>query len=195
MGAVQRYDAFGSLLPGRNYSSGSYRFGFNTQEKDDEIYGATGTSYTAEFWQYDPRTARRWNTDPVDKPWMSPYHAFSNKPIWNIDPNGANDHKYDVDDQGNVTLIERTDKEYDEVYFNDPEGCGTPLILNDQSIMPQLMKPDFITRNSPRTDPVLKHARTIERMQSTLSTPWPTTHALNGIFKALKGRIAQEPSS
>jgi RHS repeat-associated protein len=102
------YEPFGSLLPGRNYSSGSYRFGLNGQEKDDEVYGATGTSYTAEFWQYDPRTGRRWNMDPVDKPWMSPYHAFSNKPILNVDPNGANDSPiYDkageflgTDDQG-----------------------------------------------------------------------------------------------
>jgi hypothetical protein len=42
-----------------------------------------------------------------------------------------------------VTLIERTDKDYDEVYFNDPEGCTNPVILKDQSIMPQLMKPDL----------------------------------------------------
>ena len=47
----------------------NYRFGFNGQEKDDEIFGSTGTSYTAEFWQYDARIGRRWNVDPVDKPW------------------------------------------------------------------------------------------------------------------------------
>lgn len=34
------YDAFGSLLRGRNFSSSSYRFGLNGQEKDDEVYGA-----------------------------------------------------------------------------------------------------------------------------------------------------------
>ena len=33
----QGYEAFGSLLPGRNYSSGSYRFGFQGQDKDDEV--------------------------------------------------------------------------------------------------------------------------------------------------------------
>jgi hypothetical protein len=84
--SAQGYEAFGALLPGRNYSADSYRFGFNGQDKDDEINGATGTSYTAEFWQYDPRVGRRWNMDPVDKPWMSPYHAFSNKPIGTLTP-------------------------------------------------------------------------------------------------------------
>lgn len=57
------------------------------------MYGE-GNSYTAEFWQYAPRTGRRWNIDPVTKPWTSPYHAFSNRPILNVDPNGAFDDKY-----------------------------------------------------------------------------------------------------
>ncbi len=77
------------IQPGRNFNSSEYRFGFNGQEKDDEISGV-GNSYTAEFWQYDARLGRRWNIDPVDKAWMSSYHAFSNKPIFNVDPNGAN---------------------------------------------------------------------------------------------------------
>ena len=83
------YDAFGSLLPGRNYSSSSYNYGFNTQLKDDEVYGSTGTSYAAEFWQYDSRAGRRWNCDPVVKRHESPYAAFANNPILTIDPTGA----------------------------------------------------------------------------------------------------------
>ena len=80
------YEPFGSLLPGRNYSSDSYRFGFNGQEKDDEVFGSTGTSMSAEFWQYDTRTGRRWNLDPVDKPWQSRYSTFSGNPIARVDP-------------------------------------------------------------------------------------------------------------
>jgi hypothetical protein len=87
-------------MPGRAYNAGSsYRYGMNGMEKDDEVSGP-GNSNTAEFWQYDSRTGRRWNIDPVDKPWMSPYHAFSNKPIWNIDPNGASDHQFDEQEDG-----------------------------------------------------------------------------------------------
>ncbi len=95
--SAQGYEPFGSLLPGRNYSSDSYRFGFNGQEKDDEVYGATGTSYTAEFWQYDSRVARRWNLDPVFTPSLSSYHAFELNPIWKVDPKGNRADEYDSD--------------------------------------------------------------------------------------------------
>ena len=79
------------LLLGREYIAGAenYRFGINGQERDDEIYG-NGNSYTAEFWQYDPRLMRRWNVDPIVKPWEASYAAFSNNPILNIDLKGDN---------------------------------------------------------------------------------------------------------
>ena len=64
-----------------------YRYGFGGQEKSDEIKGA-GNSYTAEFWEYDPRVGRRWNTDPKPTVGMSPYSAFKGNPILNIDPLG-----------------------------------------------------------------------------------------------------------
>ncbi|MFO0322304.1 MAG: hypothetical protein ACK504_07750, partial [Bacteroidota bacterium] len=52
--------------------TGAYRYGFNGQEKDDEIAG-NGNINTAEFWQYDTRLGRRWNIDPVVKPSRSGY--------------------------------------------------------------------------------------------------------------------------
>jgi hypothetical protein len=52
------YESFGSLLPGRNYSSNSYNFGFQGQIKDDQIYGATGTSYAFKYRMSDVRTGR-----------------------------------------------------------------------------------------------------------------------------------------
>jgi hypothetical protein len=57
-------------------------------EKDDELAGE-GNSYTAQFWQYDSRIARRWNIDPVVKHHESPYAAFANNPIIYIDPLGS----------------------------------------------------------------------------------------------------------
>ena len=81
------------LVPNRFGSSNSYRYGFQGQEKDNEIKGE-GNSYTAEFWQYDPRIGRRWNIDPVDKAWMSSYHSFNNNPILNIDPYGDDPGDY-----------------------------------------------------------------------------------------------------
>jgi len=100
----------------------SYRFGFNGQEKDDEIFNVTGSSYTAEFWQYDSRLGRRWNIDPVVKPWESSYAAFRNNPIWYADPSGLD---------GEQTGDERTNDNGDtEVYVEgqgwtgDAEVCG-----------------------------------------------------------------------
>jgi len=74
----QGYEPFGSLLPGRNYSSESYRYGFQGQIKDDEINGATGTSYAFEYRMHDPRVGRFWSIDPLfnQYPYYSPY-AFS----------------------------------------------------------------------------------------------------------------------
>ena len=65
-----------------------YRFGFNGQEKDDEIFGSSGTSYTAEFWQYDSRLGRRWNLDPKPNPSISRYAAFAGNPILYSDVKG-----------------------------------------------------------------------------------------------------------
>lgn len=64
-----------------------YCFGFNGQMKDDEIYGE-GNSYTAEYWQYDPRLGRRWNLDPKPIADESNYACLRNSPILQSDPNG-----------------------------------------------------------------------------------------------------------
>ncbi|MBC7382930.1 MAG: hypothetical protein H7296_08025 [Bacteroidia bacterium] len=64
-----------------------YRFGFNGQEKDDEVDGG-GNTMSAEFWEYDARLGRRWNVDPLDYPWQSGYATLDNNPICNNDPDG-----------------------------------------------------------------------------------------------------------
>lgn len=55
--------------------------------KDNEIAGV-GNHYTAEFWEYNPLIAGRWNTDPVVYPSVSPYSVFKGNPIMYSDPNG-----------------------------------------------------------------------------------------------------------
>lgn len=108
MWTAQDYYPFGSGMPGRRFSEGGYRYGFGGQEKDNEVSG-NGNSYTAEFWQYDPRIGRRWNVDLIILPWQSSYATFNNNPIVFIDPKGL---------QG-----ERPEKNnYDE----DGDGCSGP---------------------------------------------------------------------
>lgn len=82
------YYPFGMGMPGRQFTSGSYRYGFNGQEKSIDI-DPNGNSYSAEFWQYDGRLGRRWNVDPIPKYGEGFYVAFSNNPLWFTDPNGA----------------------------------------------------------------------------------------------------------
>ena len=88
---AQDYDyyPFGMQMPGRKFtqSGSSYRYGFNGQEKDNEVKGE-GNSYGAQYWEYDSRIMRRWNIDPMNKTWESPYACFSNNPILLADPYG-----------------------------------------------------------------------------------------------------------
>jgi RHS repeat-associated protein len=71
------YSPFGVELEGRTVSLDGYRFGFQDQEKDDEIKGK-GNSINYTFRMHDPRLGRFFTVDPLAKdfPWNSSY-AFS----------------------------------------------------------------------------------------------------------------------
>ena len=81
------YHTGGSPMPGRNYNAGDYRYGYNKQEKTDEIAGA-GNHTTAKYWEYDTRLGRRWNLDPIYNTDISRYAVNGNNPIYYLDPNG-----------------------------------------------------------------------------------------------------------
>jgi hypothetical protein len=81
------YYVFGAPMVGRTNTTVNYRFGFNGQEKDDEIYGS-GNVTAALFWEYDSRIGRRWNIDPDYIEWESPYSVFHNNPVKLNDPDG-----------------------------------------------------------------------------------------------------------
>jgi hypothetical protein len=82
--------AFSMEMPGRSFSVEDYRYGMNGQEKSDEIFKGV---LTAEFWEYDSRIGRRWNMDPVDYSWQSPYTCFNNNPFYFADPFGLEGEK------------------------------------------------------------------------------------------------------
>ncbi len=79
---AQDYYSFGAQMPGRSFTSSTYRYGFNGMEKDDEIKG-NGNSYDFEFRQYDPRLGRFLSVDPLTKkyPHYTPYQFAANQPI------------------------------------------------------------------------------------------------------------------
>jgi|GEM_PF-5953625 len=84
------YDAFGSLMPGRNYNAGSYRNLFQGQEHDDEIFGSAGSSYAYKYRMHDPRIGRFWSIDPLAAkyPHNSPYAFSENRVIDGVELEG-----------------------------------------------------------------------------------------------------------
>ncbi len=112
------YYPFGSLMPNRAYAAsgaGTYRFGFNGQERSDEIKG-DGNSYTAEFWEYDPRIGRRWNIDPVTlvnslagkSLQISPFATMFNDPILKSDVKGDSASDIIIKGKNNSSLTLKT---------------------------------------------------------------------------------------
>lgn len=126
------YDTFGSLLPGRNYSSGSYRFGFQGQEKDDEVHGSAGTSISFEYRMHDPRVGRFLSIDPLAAkyPHNSPYAFSENRLVDAVELEGLESevvHRLWNSRSREFTVISVTDwKEVERsVGENGPRGKGT----------------------------------------------------------------------
>lgn len=84
------------LLPGRHGNSNSYRYGFQSQEKDDEIKGE-GNSLSFTFRMYDSRINRFFRPDPLERdyPWYTPYQFSGNKLIHKIELEGLEEADFD----------------------------------------------------------------------------------------------------
>ena len=83
------YSPFGVQLDERTVSAESYRYGFQGQEKDDEIKGA-GNSVNYTYRMHDPRLGRFFAVDPLspEYPWNSPYAFSENNVIHAIELEG-----------------------------------------------------------------------------------------------------------
>lgn len=94
------YYAFGSPMPGRQFNSNSYRYGFNGKENDNEVKG-NGNQQDYGLRIYDPRIGKFLSVDPLTKdyPMLTPYQFASNRPIDGIDLDGA--EWQPTDDKGN----------------------------------------------------------------------------------------------
>ncbi|WP_124979579.1 RHS repeat-associated core domain-containing protein [Nonlabens xiamenensis] len=105
--ACNDYDPYGMLLNNRHGSVDSdvYRYGFQGQERDDEVNGE-GNSYNYTIRMHDPRLGRFFAVDPLDAKylWYTPYQFSGNRPIDKIELEGFEtaEHGSNVDpyDQG-----------------------------------------------------------------------------------------------
>jgi len=131
------YYAFGMEMPGRKYqSASSHRYGFNGQEKDDEIAGS-GNILTAEYWEYDARIGRRWNEDPVVFDWQSPYACFNNNPIYFSDPKGLEGEppkKGDTKTNEDGTVNTYDGKDWQKTPVGEAQSPQHPIVLEDAVI-------------------------------------------------------------
>ena len=101
------YYPFGQLVPNRHGSSTAYRYGFQGQEKDDELKGE-GNSLNYTFRMHDPRVGRFFARDPLERsfPWNSPYAFSENRVIDGIELEGAEFKKLNppIYGPGNISL-------------------------------------------------------------------------------------------
>jgi RHS repeat-associated protein len=75
------------ILPGRTSTGNDYRYGFQGQEKDDELKGE-GNSYDMSARMLDPRVRRWFSVDPLVNKTMDAYGFVYQNPINIIDPTG-----------------------------------------------------------------------------------------------------------
>jgi RHS repeat-associated protein len=78
------------IIPNRNGNSPAYRYGFQGQEKDDEIKGGSGNSLNYTFRMHDPRVGRFFAVDPLTHkyPHYTPYSFSGNKVIQFVELEG-----------------------------------------------------------------------------------------------------------
>jgi RHS repeat-associated protein len=91
------YYPFGSLVPNRHGASTAYRYGFQGQEKDDELKGE-GNSLNYTFRMHDPRVGRFLSLDPLSPkyPHNSPYAFSENRVIDGVELEGGEYEHYSL---------------------------------------------------------------------------------------------------
>ncbi len=122
--SLRHYYSFGMVMPGRNFSAGDYRFGFNSKENDNEVMGV-GNTIDYGMRIYDTRLARFKSVDPLSRkfPMLTPYQFASNTPIQAIDLDGGEALYYmaHVNKQGNVIVEQKT---FNELFPKSKEDAG-----------------------------------------------------------------------
>lgn len=88
-------------MPGRNYTLQGYRYGYESQEIEDEVSGGRN-QYSFEYRKHDPRLGRFWSVDPLAGKyvWNSPYAFSGNRVTNSIELEGL--EPFDLNSEGSV---------------------------------------------------------------------------------------------
>jgi RHS repeat-associated protein len=117
------YSPFGVQLDGRTVSAESYRFGFQGQEKDNEIKGE-GNSVNYTYRMHDPRLGRFFAVDPLSRqyPWYSSYQFSGNRVIDAIEFEGKEPRPYVLKLENSIGLCKEGQvghlKDYGTLYYH-----------------------------------------------------------------------------
>ncbi len=128
------------LVPNRYASSTAYRYGFQGQEKDDELKGE-GNSINFTYRMHDPRVGRFFTVDPLTNefPWNSPYAFSENKVINGVELEGLEFDNLKVDFGFKVLVsLESNMKVKSTLYTaltNNTHGFGVNIINNNGSLI------------------------------------------------------------
>jgi RHS repeat-associated protein len=87
---VSFYYPFGSLMPEISDFGGGHRFGFQGQQKDNEVRNVNGGHITFKYRPYNPDLGRFWSVDPLTRkyPFYSPFAFSGNRVIDAIELEG-----------------------------------------------------------------------------------------------------------
>jgi len=94
---AQQYAPFGMRLPSRIVGAGSYWYGFNGKEKDNELEGEWNL-YNYGMREYDPRVGGGfWSVDPLTSQFSgwSPYIYGMDRPVDGVDQDGLEWQPFD----------------------------------------------------------------------------------------------------
>jgi len=142
--AYNDYYPFGMLLPGRHDDTQKYRYGFQGQEKDDEIKGE-GNSYDFGDRMLDPRIGRWFSTDMKSKEFQSNYNFAMNNPTIFVDPDGKDDYYFDTATKAVYIIKNGEPNRYFSIdYVFEPITKSGTVYTGKQVITPRSINSSFI---------------------------------------------------
>ncbi len=154
-----KFNPFGMVMPGRGVNASSYRFGFNSFEIDNEVYG-NGNFVSYGNYGYNPRLGRRLNIDKFASKFLfqSPYIHGSNSPIASADSNG---------DSSVVVVKGRSNQTY-------TSPTGEIFVIYDVQVFENMTAVAYDVLNSNGTLPVPNYTTQLARDANDLTSQGQT---------------------